>query len=74
MKDVLLKTRAVESLNYRWEGKLVSLNFSLHQEFKRWYHVLNIICRRRLMLKKIFFDEDPDDVLKEEELDEDTLN
>jgi len=40
VKDVLLKTRAVESLNFR----------------------------RRLMLKMIFFDEDPDEVLKEEDI------
>jgi len=40
VKDVLLKTKAVESLNYR----------------------------RRLMLKMIFFDEDPDEVLKEEDI------
>ena len=29
---------------------------------------LNMICRRRLMLKMIFFDEDPDEVLKEEDI------
>merc|ERR1712110_281914 len=44
VKDVLLKTKAVESLNYR----------------------------RRLMLKMIFFDEDPDEVLKEEDIREST--
>ena len=31
-----------------------------------------MICRRRLMLKMIFFDEDPDEVLKEEDIKEST--
>jgi len=43
VKDVLLKTKAIENLMYR----------------------------RRLMLKMIFFDEDPDEVLKEEDISAD---
>ena len=69
VKDVLLKTKAIENLMYRYGSLLKS--YMCHLNPSKTGKGQKKMPRRRLMLKMIFFEEDPDEVLNEEDISTD---